>query len=99
MYLKYANEVVEELDTNKRVAFLLCRANCKPSAFGMVKDLSQLNRDLKNVILVDVSFYSNFLFSKVIHIRIQSIVFPCSLRTESILNLSLMTPLIENFIN
>jgi TFIIF-interacting CTD phosphatase-like protein len=59
---KYASEVVEELDTNKKIAYLLCRENCKTSPLGVVKDLSQLNRELKNVILVDVFFFYAIFF-------------------------------------
>jgi len=52
---KYANPLLDELDTKNVVAFRLFREACTRHTSGYMKDLSKLGRDLKQVIIIDNS--------------------------------------------
>merc|ERR1719158_1571121 len=52
---KYANPLMDQLDTSNSVCFRLFREACTRQAGGYVKDLSRLGRDLKHVIIIDNS--------------------------------------------
>jgi len=52
---EYAEPLVKALDKTNAVSYLLFRQHCTPVNGIYVKDLSQLGRDLRNVILVDNS--------------------------------------------
>lgn len=52
---KYANPLLDKLDTHKVCTFRLFREACTRHTSGYVKDLSRLGRDLKHVIIIDNS--------------------------------------------
>lgn len=52
---QYADPVLNILDPNRYCAYRLYREACTSLNGNYVKDLKRLNRDLKNVIIVDVS--------------------------------------------
>lgn len=51
---EYANPVIDKLDTKGLCKVRLFRENCTSFNHYFVKDLSKLNRDLKNIIIIDV---------------------------------------------
>ena len=52
--MKYcADQVLDQIDTDKQIPFRLYREHCTLIKGNFVKDLSQLGRDLKDVIIVD----------------------------------------------
>jgi RNA polymerase II subunit A small phosphatase-like protein len=51
---EYANPVIDRLDLNGVCKVRLFRENCTSFNHYFVKDLSKLNRDLKNLIIIDV---------------------------------------------
>lgn len=55
-YLKYANPVIDYIDPLGVVSLKLFRENCTFFKNVFVKDLVNLNRDIKNLIIVDVRF-------------------------------------------
>ena len=50
---------IEEIDKNNKIKIKLFRENCTLSNGILVKDLTNINRNLKDTILIDV-FFSNF---------------------------------------
>mmetsp|Transcript_138174 Transcript_138174/g.240384 ORF Transcript_138174/g.240384 Transcript_138174/m.240384 type:complete len:338 (-) Transcript_138174:218-1231(-) len=52
---KYANPLLDKLDTFNVCTFRLFREACTRHSSGYVKDLSRLGRDLKHVIIIDNS--------------------------------------------
>ena len=54
IYIKYASKVIEKLDPNSEISYNIYRENCTPFNGMLVKDLSKMNRDLKDTIIVDV---------------------------------------------
>ena len=52
--IKYANPLMDQLDSKKRCSARLFREHCTSKNGVYVKDLSKLGRDLKDVIIVDV---------------------------------------------
>lgn len=52
---KYADPVIDNLDKNRVIRHRLFREACLNHRGNFVKDLSQLGRDLKNIIIVDNS--------------------------------------------
>jgi len=58
---EYADPVVDLLDQNKQVSYRLFRENCTLYNGVFVKDLAQLGRNLKDIILVDNS-ETSFIF-------------------------------------
>ena len=52
---EYADPLLDLLDKNRVIAHRLYRQHCTCIKAGFAKDLSKLNRDLKDVIIVDVS--------------------------------------------
>lgn len=53
--IQYAERILDELDTNKFIDWRLFRVHCSYQMGVYTKDLGTLGRDLRNVILVDVS--------------------------------------------
>lgn len=53
---KYANPLIDILDPNKHIKSRLFREHCTASATGFVKDLGYINRDLQDIIIVDVIY-------------------------------------------
>jgi len=51
----YADLVIDKLDPKNKISFRLYREHCTPSPYGLIKDLSNLGRNLKDVIIVDNS--------------------------------------------
>ena len=51
---EYANPVIDLIDPNKVVCHRLYRENCTFYNGILVKDLSLLNRNMKDIIIVDV---------------------------------------------
>jgi RNA polymerase II subunit A small phosphatase-like protein len=51
----YADPLLDILDPNRQISFRLFRESCSYSNGAYVKDLTKLGRDLKNVVIVDVS--------------------------------------------
>lgn len=56
---KYANPLLDKMDPTGRVTSRLFRESCVFTGNGYVKDLRRLGRDLKGVIIVDVSSMQN----------------------------------------
>ncbi|SBT82214.1 NLI interacting factor-like phosphatase, putative [Plasmodium ovale] len=54
---KYANAVIDKLDTNNICAYRLFRESCTFWNNNYVKDIKMLGRDLNNVIIIDNSTY------------------------------------------
>lgn len=52
---QYANPIMRELDTRGWIDHRLYREDCRSLGGTFVKDLDTLGRDLKNVIILDVS--------------------------------------------
>ena len=52
---KYANPLLDLLDPDHCIQHRLFRDNCKLTGEGFIKDLSQLGRDLKDIIIIDNS--------------------------------------------
>ncbi|KAF5184303.1 Ctd small phosphatase-like protein [Thalictrum thalictroides] len=50
---EYASLILDKLDTKGLISYRLYRDSCKELAGKYVKDLSDLGRDMKNVVLVD----------------------------------------------
>ena len=51
---EYANKAIDLVDPLRVCAYRLYRENCTYQNGMYIKDLSLLNRDLKNIIIVDV---------------------------------------------
>ena len=56
---EYANPIIDLLDNKKRVQHRLFRQDCTETNSGYIKNLSRVNRDLKDLIIVDVRFTQN----------------------------------------
>lgn len=54
---EYASNVIDLIDPKKRVSIRLYRENCVVYGNKIVKSLEALNRDLKDIIIIDVTFY------------------------------------------
>ena len=52
----YANPIIDLLDKNKRVHHRLFRQDCTETSSGYIKDLNRVNRNIKDLIIVDVRF-------------------------------------------
>lgn len=59
---KYAEPLVDRLDPKGYCFFRLFREHCTMINGAFVKDLKRLDRDLKDVIILDVIYYLKFLF-------------------------------------
>lgn len=55
--IKYAEKILDELDTNKFIDGRLFRDHCSYHMGMYTKDLGTIGRDLKDVILIDVRVY------------------------------------------
>lgn len=53
---KYADPLLDIIDKNRVCQYRLFREHCTMINGVYVKDLKRLNRDLKDIIIVDVSF-------------------------------------------
>lgn len=51
----YANPVLEKIDPDHLFSVRLYRENCSFISGSFVKDLSKLNRQLKDIIIIDVN--------------------------------------------
>jgi RNA polymerase II subunit A small phosphatase-like protein len=51
----YANPLIDKLDTRRYVSHRLFREHCVHTSGVFIKDLKKIGRDLKDVIIVDVS--------------------------------------------
>ena len=54
IYDKYANPVIDEIDPDHNIKKRLFRQNCTFNGFNYIKNLSLLERDLRNIIIIDV---------------------------------------------
>ncbi len=59
----YANPLLNKLDINNKISFRLFREHCTPSGNFFIKDLRKVNRNLKDVILIDNNPIS-YLYNK-----------------------------------
>lgn len=53
---QYADPVMDRIDINKRAIRRLFRDSCTLLSSGLTKDLTNLNINLKDVIIIDVEF-------------------------------------------
>lgn len=58
---KYADPVMDKIDKNNVCSFRLFRENCTLYNNVFVKDMSLMNRDLKDVIIIDVILFLFYL--------------------------------------
>lgn len=63
----YANRVIDWLDKEGCIEGRLFREHCEATAEGYIKDLSQLGRDMRHVILLDVPVTQNSQISASYH--------------------------------
>ena len=61
-FFEYALPTIEEIDKNNKIKIKLFRENCTLSNGILVKDLTNLNRNIKDLILIDVISTSFFFF-------------------------------------
>jgi Dullard-like phosphatase family protein len=65
----YANKVIDVLDAKRVVSGRLFRDSCTYIGGAFIKDLNQLGRDLRKVVIIDVLFMQNSPVSYLLHPR------------------------------
>ena len=54
---KYALPTIEEIDKDNKIKIKLFRENCTLSNGILTKDLTSINRNIKDIILIDVFYF------------------------------------------